>query len=140
MTVHYHLLQMSRCHHGKTAPERCDECKAEWDRAAAVAPPHKGWDGDKAAGFPEIVAVAVMFNDEIWTLPKPARHHHVLNAISGVHGMEACAKGCGPGSQGFLTSWGRFMGREQAANTVKASGQLKRNLHAPPLLYSEDLW
>src|SRR5690606_32750246 len=47
---------------------------------------HRGW-----AYVPQprsvdeaIVAAAVMLDDEVWQLPRPARHHHILWAIDQV--------------------------------------------------------
>lgn len=85
-----------------------------------------------------IVAVAINRAGEIWTLPKPARHHHVIKAMNDVHP----AKGrllVAEGVQGFLTSAGRFVDRPEAAQIARQAGQIA-TLIAPPNLYSEDLW
>lgn len=41
--------------------------------------------------------------------------------------------------QGFVTSAGRYVNREEAARIAIESGQIER-LYWPPNLYSEDLW
>lgn len=73
-----------------------------------------------------------------FTLPAPARHHHVLQmmfqlGIPQDHTVE----------QGFLTDTGRFVRRKPAFRIAELAGQLIR----PPgygyqgdELFSEDLW
>lgn len=82
-----------------------------------------------------IVAAAVFFDEEIWTLPAPARHHHILWAIDQVHPGRAIEAHV----QGFMTNTGRFVEREIAAHIAKMAGQVDK-LTAPPQLYSEDVW
>ena len=82
-----------------------------------------------------IIAAAVIFDEEVWHLPAPARHHHVLWAIDQVHPGRAIEAHV----QGFLTNTGRFVEREQAARIASMAGQVEK-LSAPPHLFSEDLW
>lgn len=44
------------------------------------------------------------------------------------------------GEQGFLTSAGRFLNREDAAKLAIASGQIKELKFSQQHLFSEDLW
>lgn len=98
---------------------------------------HQGW-----AYVPQprtideaIVAAAVMLDDEVWQLPRPARHHHILWALDQVlpgRAIEAHV-------QGFMTNTGRFVEREEAARIASMAGQVGK-LSAPPHLFSEDLW
>ena len=44
-----------------------------------------------------------------------------------------------PHSQGFMTSKGRFVGREEGLEIAKQSGQVPQN-HQHRLLFSEDLY
>jgi len=83
-----------------------------------------------------IVAAAVHAYGATWSLPRPARHHDVLWAIDAT-GLSAIVPG--PDAQGFLTSDGRFVGREEGAAIAIAAGQIA-GLKWPPYLYSEDLW
>lgn len=84
-----------------------------------------------------VVAVAVASQGMIFTIPAPARHHHVLhkmhdmviNAI--VHGV--------PENQGFLFSDGTFADRQDAAAVAIKAGQIKQTKWGDDL-YSEDLW
>lgn len=69
----------------------------------------------------------------IVSAPPPARHHNLFIAYSRLGP---------PDESGFITSAGRFVGREEGANIVAASGQPSidrpgRNRH---YLFSEDLW
>ncbi len=83
-----------------------------------------------------IVAAAVHAYGATWSLPRPARHHHVLRAI---HDAGLCAIKPGPDAQGFLTSEGRFVGRIAAAAMAVDAGQIAEP-SSPPKLYSGDLW
>lgn len=63
------------------------------------------------------------------TLPPPARHHDLLWGLGRIP----------PEDQGFITSLGRFVQREAALQIAFTARQLTK-AHAPPKLYSEDLW
>lgn len=98
---------------------------------------HNGWPyvpqppkADEA-----IVAVAVMLDGEVWQLPRPARHHHVLMALDHVLPGRAIEAH----EQGFMTNTGRYVTRQEAAMIATQAGQVA-TLHAPPQLFSEDLW
>lgn len=90
-----------------------------------------------------IVAVAHRYHPEEWskdpravatiiTAPPPARHH---NLFAGGHlGRHF--------DDGFITSTGRFVEREEALNVALASGQsmIDHPARHARLLFSEDLW
>lgn len=81
-----------------------------------------------------IAGVAIRINGEVWQLPAPARHHHIIRVWSEVHEGARLI----PGSQqGFVTSTGRFVSREVAAQIAFAAGQVSRKKRA---LFSEDVW
>jgi hypothetical protein len=81
-----------------------------------------------------IVAVAVMSNGLTMSLPAPARHFHVLRQMPA-----KMARAVTPSDQGFLTSDGAFVGREEALQIAHRNGQLlKPTTHRE--LFSEDLW
>jgi hypothetical protein len=82
-----------------------------------------------------IVGVAIKHREtgEVFSLPKPARHHTAIHALVDV-GKFAHAKG----EQGFVTETGQFMNRKQALLHVVACEQ-EGQLHGSELL-SEDLW
>lgn len=84
----------------------------------------------------EITGVALLTKDgALWSLPKPHRHHHIF-ALAAFIGSSA-----EPGTQGFTTSFGRFVTRKEAIPIANDSGQNKRTDRDVMMeLYSEDLW
>lgn len=66
----------------------------------------------------------------IVSAPPPARHHNLF-ALAGR-----------PDESGFLTSTGRFVGRQEALKLALASGQpmIDHPSRHARLLFSEDLW
>ena len=90
---------------------------------------------------PSIRAVAItqIIDDEVivYTLPAPARHHHVIKLIVDSVGKYKPAKE----DQGFITDGGKFVTRKQAAILALACGQVKRLIEpSTGELFSEDLW
>jgi hypothetical protein len=81
-----------------------------------------------------IVAVAIRRGEMIFTMPRPARHHHVLQGMFdlGARSPEILSE---PPfyEQGFMTSAGTFVDRREAAK-----------IHPPKNgrdeLFSEDVW
>lgn len=69
--------------------------------------------------------------------PPPARHHTLLHPL-----VELGIRKVHPDDQGFLTSTGRFVGREEALKIALASGQpmIDHPARHQRLLFSEDLW
>lgn len=82
-----------------------------------------------------IVSAAVTYAGIIFTLPMPARHPQI------VHNMSACDLPQG-GSQGFLTSTGRYVTRQEAWDIAENANQLMPCAPTGPkgTLFSEDLW
>lgn len=76
----------------------------------------------------EITGVAYIHRGVIWSLPRPARHGHLIRAIT-----DATRDCVGDDSiSGFVDDLGRFLTREQAFQiTGKGRGGES---------YSEDLW
>lgn len=84
-----------------------------------------------------ITGVAILTEDgALWALPKPNRHHHIF-ALAALTGKPA-----DPGTQGFTTSFARFVDRKEALSLAKASNQILESQSGNSLneLYSEDLW
>lgn len=79
-----------------------------------------------------IVAAAVQWHGITLTLPAPARHHNILHTAYPFTGLIA-------DGQGFITDEGQFVDRERAFQIAEVAGQIIK-AHAPPRLYSEDLW
>lgn len=84
-----------------------------------------------------ITGVALLCDDgRLFALPRPHRHFHLF-AIAAFVGNQA-----DPCTQGFMTSAGRFVGRTEAKEIVRASDQDYNVGFASsnPELYSEDVW
>lgn len=84
---------------------------------------------------PTIIAAAVQYGCTI-SLPPPARHHTIIQAMElemGIPGIAAT-----PQAQGFLTSDGRFVNRVEAFYIAHRAGQI--GAKDEPRLFSEDLW
>lgn len=71
----------------------------------------------------------------IVTAPPPARHASLLHPICDTYHI-------GIDDQGFITSTGRYVGREEALRIAKASGQpmIDHPSRSDTWLFSEDLW
>jgi hypothetical protein len=82
-----------------------------------------------------ITRVAVVYNNTVYSLPAPDRHHHVLRVIYKEHQTSS------PHKSGFLNNMGVYLTRQQALTVALAAGQVKdpNNVHAGKL-FSEDLW
>ncbi len=81
-----------------------------------------------------IIAVAIRTEQDTYELPRPARHHHLIRELAGRgHAIPIT------GEQGFIDDQYGFVGRITAAQIALAGGQITK-LHAPPSLFSEDLW
>jgi len=88
-----------------------------------------------------ITQAALFVEDQVATLPRPARHHNLNQAL---HQLVESVKGYvnerepfREAKQGFLTNTGRFVGREEAARIAHTAGQTSS---LKKMLFSEDLW
>ena len=86
-----------------------------------------------------IATAAIRVNGEIWTLPRPARHHHLVETWSRSHRTNGKPTRIPRHDQGFMTTNGRFVDRREEALIAIYSGEIGE-LRWPPNLYSEDLW
>ena len=91
-----------------------------------------------------VTTAAIRVNGEIWTLPRPARHHILMRAWSHAHWDPKAMK---PSKlpkheQGFMTSEGRFVDRREAAKIATAAKQLhgRHREEEVTVLTSEHLW
>jgi hypothetical protein len=100
-----------------------------------------------------IVAAAIKVNGEVWTLPPPARHGHLVHAWCEAHGSaNIITEGhhaydrdqvrwkvaeLGDHEQGFMTSAGAFVDRKRAAVIARSAGQIAVSVGE---LFAEDLW
>jgi hypothetical protein len=84
-----------------------------------------------------IVMVAIKFGDLITAAQKPERHHHIF------YRMSIGDVPFGSETQGFITSTGRFVDREEARTIAISANQNnlveRRPIHSREL-FSEDLW
>lgn len=83
-----------------------------------------------------IVAAAIKISDVICSVPRPGRHGDVFYAL---HRAGLTAR-LGPEAQGFVTSAGRFVGREEARTIAETQGQLIARAIDHDHLFSEDVW
>lgn len=83
-----------------------------------------------------ITHVAIIFNDKMWSLPRPNRHHHVIHQIH----LDTDATDI-YGDQGFLDHDGNFLDRPTALTHAISCNQLLTNrpIH-DDWLYSENVW
>lgn len=90
--------------------------------------------------FETIVSAALLVNGEVWSLPRPARHHVLIEAWCSSHWRDG-SKARIPNDhiQGFVTSRGRFVDREAARELAIKSGQIEVSL-VHKKLTTEDLW
>lgn len=105
---------------------------------ALLALPAPG--GKRGASCECIVAAAIVYDAVVWTLPPPARHHHIIRAHHHVTGNAGSGDGPGTSSQGFVTSAGRFVTREEALVIAREASQLLRAKSPHSGLFSEDVW
>jgi hypothetical protein len=83
-----------------------------------------------------IVAAAIRVGKLIVSSPPPARHHHLIHGLSDIN-RKLLVK---PDDQGFLTSTGRFVSREEAWEIAGAACQIREVTGPFGTLFSEDLW
>lgn len=82
----------------------------------------------------KIVGVAIKKDQIVYCLPKPFRHHDVIEMMIKIYGESKPFQ-----NQGFVTEDWRYFDRKTAAEYALYYGQCKK-LISPPRLYSEDLW
>ena len=82
-----------------------------------------------------IATAAILHEGAPYSVPRPGRHGDVVRLLDGKF------PGAGPfvEEQGFMTSAGRFVGREEAGRIALAAGQTPA-LRWGRELFSEDLW
>lgn len=83
-----------------------------------------------------IVAAAVRFECQTFSLLPPARHGEVLRLMFTVFGDEYIGKE----EQGFVTSHHRFVDRDTGKHIARQAGQLLPSASKISHLFSEDIW
>lgn len=85
----------------------------------------------------KIVAVAIRFPEGgVLTMDRPARHVDLLREADKVCLEDASLRA----EQGFLTSRGQYVDRQEAARIALEAGQIERLRFNKHELFSEDLW
>lgn len=88
---------------------------------------------------PKITHVAVRFGGEIYSLPAPNRHHHVIQMIYDKFGDDVTD--ISGENQGFLDASGVYLIREEALISALENKQVKNeNDIRAGQLFSEDVW
>ena len=83
-----------------------------------------------------IAGVAVAFGQLVFKLPKPFRHHHILNSLAATERYPKMDD-----VQGFYTGMGRFVNRLEGAVVAHYFCQVEPSpVRAVDRLFSEDLW
>jgi hypothetical protein len=72
---------------------------------------------------------------QIWAVEQPGRHNHVCWTMDMMH-----VPGHFMSTQGFLTSYGRYVDRKEAALIAVSANQLLDMQNHPTRLFSEDVW
>jgi hypothetical protein len=86
---------------------------------------------------PPITHVAIRFAGKTWSLPRPFRHHDVIQTICRLDPDVECVDSLGE-DQGFLDASGRYLTRPQAEMSAYLNAQIKGTVHG--VLTSENLW
>ena len=84
-----------------------------------------------------IVAAAIQIDGLTLSLPQPARHGQVMHSAE-IAGVPTYLINCG--TQGFLTSTGRFVNRVMARHIAHRADQNPKSTGGDVELFSEDLW
>lgn len=88
-----------------------------------------------APDLSELPMLPTPYGDTITvSAPAPFRHFHLLHPLA-IAGIEIS-----PDDQGFITSVGRYVGREEALDIVLKSGQPMTGEPRAGMLFSEDVW
>lgn len=74
--------------------------------------------------------------DLIVTSPQPGRHHTAIHGLHALTGHRTSADD----EQGFLTSDGVFVGREEGCRIAREAGQIVTKHGSDDVLFSEDMW
>jgi hypothetical protein len=72
---------------------------------------------------------------QIWAVEQPGRHHHVCWTMDMMHVAPQYLS-----TQGFLTSYGRYVDRKEAALIAVSANQLLDMQEHPTRLFSESVW
>lgn len=83
-----------------------------------------------------IVSAAICYGGIVASVPRPGRHHDVIREWHAQTGQVTGGK-C---EQGFVTSEGRFVDREEGLRIANLAEQILAKAGDPSRLFSEDMW
>ena len=89
---------------------------------------------------PPITHVAIRYNDQIWSLPKPHRHQDIFRVIMYLNPEIKCIPFLDDDDYGFLDEKGKYLRRHSAKINAILHGQIKDDLCTGRFMKSEDLW
>lgn len=82
-----------------------------------------------------ITGVGIVVDGKLYQLHKPNRHHHCIKVVYDIQKKQVVTE-----SQGFITSTGRYVLREEALEIAKKANQLLERHDHPTQLFSESVW
>jgi hypothetical protein len=82
-----------------------------------------------------IEGVGIEVKGRLYTLPRPNRHHHIIHKV-----YQETSEQVITDSQGFVTSKGRYVLREEALEIARNAGQLLPCHFHKTQLFSESVW
>ncbi len=82
----------------------------------------------------KIAAAALRKGELILSIPPPARHHTIFWAADALGYPQMHYE------QGFTTTTGRFVDREEGCSIAIAAGQIKEKTGPADILFSECMW
>lgn len=84
-----------------------------------------------------IIGVAIIgYDGNVYSLPKPNRHHHVIHMMVKQYNHPIPING----EQGFITNEGKFVNRIEAKVIAVNNNQLTSRAGNEEELFSEDVW
>lgn len=89
---------------------------------------------------PPITHVAIRYNDQIWSLPKPYRHQDIFRVIMNLNPEIKYIPLLDDDDCGFLDENGRYLRRRSAMVNALLHEQVKGGKIAGHIMTSEDLW
>lgn len=92
----------------------------------------------QVAALETIAAAAIRIPDgKVISVDPPLRHHDCFRAAREQGIMFGEMR---PEEQGFVTSFGRFVGRKEACEIARTAGQIVEKHGPNDTLFSEDMW
>lgn len=83
-----------------------------------------------------IAGAAMRVGDVVISMKPPARHHTILHEMDRL-GIDPFVA---PDDQGFITSSGRFVDRQEGCVIARSRGQIIVKTGPADVLFSEDMW